>query len=187
MAVALAALLAGGALGMLAGFLIAQWRAARQLAQSDERLRTAFDSVAAATLRANSEAFLRLAHEALGREQVIGANALKERETAIIQLIEPLRVALERTESQVQTLERERREAFAGLKVQIENLVGNNAQLQRETRSLVDALRRPEVRGRWGELTLRRVVELAGMSAHCDFTEHLHPTSSCICPMDVTS
>jgi DNA recombination protein RmuC len=173
-AVALAALLAGGALGMLAGFLLAQWRAARNLAQSDERLRSAFDSVAAETLRANSEAFLRLARESLSREHVIGASALKERETAITQLIEPLRVALERTEAQVQSLERERRDAFAGLKVQIENLTGNNAQLQRETRSLVDALRRPEVRGRWGELTLRRVVELAGLSAHCDFTEQLH-------------
>ncbi len=61
-----------------------------------------------------------------------------------------------------------------GSSVQIENLAGNNAQLQRETRALVDALRRPEVRGRWGEMTLRRVVELAGLSAHCDFTEQLH-------------
>ena len=172
-AVALAGLLAGGALGMLAGFLIAQWRAARHLAQSDERLRTTFDSVAAETLRANSETFLRLAREALSREHVVGEHALKEREVAISQLVEPMRLALERTESQAQSLERERRDAFAGLKVQIENLAGNNAQLQRETRALVDALRRPEVRGRWGELTLRRVVELAGMSAHCDFTEQL--------------
>ena len=105
-----------------------------------------------------------MAREALSREHVIGASALKEREVAIGQLVEPLRVALERTEAQVQSLERERRDAFASLRVQIETLAGGHAQLQRETRALVTALRRPEVRGRWGEITLRRVVELAGMS-----------------------
>jgi len=152
-AVALAALIAGAAGGMLAGFLLAQRRAARELAQSDARLRAAFDSVAGETLRANSEVFLRMAREALSREHVIGASALKEREVAISQLIEPLRVALERTEAQVQALERERRDAFASLRVQIETLAGGHAQLQRETRALVTALRRPEVRGRWGEIT----------------------------------
>jgi DNA recombination protein RmuC len=170
----LAALIAGAAIGMLAGFLLAQWRAARHLAQSDARLRAAFDSVAGETLRANSEVFLRMAREALSREHVIGERALKEREVAISQLIEPLRMALERTEAQAQSLERERRDAFTSLRVQIETLAGGHAQLQRETRALVTALRRPEVRGRWGEITLRRVVELAGLSAHCDFTEQKH-------------
>ena len=93
---------------------------------------------------------------------------------AIAQLVEPLRAALERTEAQVQSLERERRDAFTSLRTQIESLAGGQAQLQRETRNLVTALRRPEVRGRWGELTLRRLVELAGLSEHCDFTEQLH-------------
>jgi DNA recombination protein RmuC len=87
--------------------------------------------------------------------------------------VEPLRAALERTEAQVQALERERRDAFTTLRTQIETLAGGQAQLQRETRNLVTALRRPEVRGRWGELTLRRLVELAGLSEHCDFTEQL--------------
>jgi DNA recombination protein RmuC len=174
LAVALAALIAGAALGMLAGYLLAQRRAASDLARSDARLRAAFDSVAGETLRANSEVFLRMARESLSREHVIGESALKEREVAIGQLIEPLRVALERTEAQVQGLERERRDAFASLRVQIETLAGGHAQLQRETRALVTALRRPEVRGRWGEITLRRVVELAGLSAHCDFTEQQH-------------
>ncbi|HTU59693.1 MAG TPA: DNA recombination protein RmuC, partial [Polyangiales bacterium] len=99
---------------------------------------------------------------------------LKERELAIAQLVEPLRAALERTEAQVQSLERDRRDAFASLRTQIETLNSGQVQLQRETRNLVTALRRPEVRGRWGELTLRRVVELAGMAEHCDFTEQLH-------------
>ena len=143
------------------------------LEQSETRLRAAFDSLAGETLRTNSELFLRLSREALGRDQVIAQGALKERELAIAHLVEPLRAALERTEAQVQALERERRDAFTTLRTQIETLAGGQAQLQRETRNLVTALRRPEVRGRWGELTLRRLVELAGLNEHCDFTEQL--------------
>jgi DNA recombination protein RmuC len=193
--------LAGLLTGMLFGALITQLRGARRiealrvdlasaqvrleagsmqeadrlslLEQSETRLRAAFDSLAGETLRMNSELFLRLAREALGRDQAIAQGALKERELAIAQLVEPLRTALERTEAQVQALERERREAFGALRTQLEGLAGGQAQLQRETRNLVTALRRPEVRGRWGELTLRRLVELAGLSEHCDFTEQL--------------
>jgi len=143
------------------------------LEQSEARLRAAFDSLASETLRTNSELFLQLARESLGRDQVIAEGALRERETAIAQLVLPLRTALERTEAQVLSLERERREAFATLRTQIETLAGGQAQLQKETRNLVTALRRPEVRGRWGELTLRRLVELAGLSEHADFSEQL--------------
>ena len=134
---------------------------------------TSFESLASETLRGNSEQFLQLAREALGREQVLAQGTLKEREAAIAQLIEPLRSALERTETQVAALERERREAFVALRTQIEALTTGQSDLQRETRNLVGALRRPEVRGRWGELSLRRLIELAGMSEHCDFTEQL--------------
>jgi len=147
------------------------------LEQSETRLRAAFDSLAGEALRANNELFLQLARETLGRDQAVAEGALKEREAAVAQLVLPLRVALERTEAQVQALERERREAFASLRTQIETLSGGQAQLSRETRNLVTALRRPEVRGRWGELTLRRLVELAGLTEHCDFTEQLRVTS----------
>jgi DNA recombination protein RmuC len=143
------------------------------LEESEARLRAAFDSLAGETLRSNSELFLRLAREALGRDQAIAQSSLQERETAIAQLVEPLRAALEKTEAQVQALERDRRDAFSSLRTQIEALATGQSQLQRETRNLVTALRRPEVRGRWGELTLRRLVELAGMAEHCDFTEQL--------------
>jgi DNA recombination protein RmuC len=188
--------------GALLGALVVQLRAARQLEQlrvqlataqtrleastlqetervalleqSEARLRAAFDSLAGETLRTNSEVFLQLARESLGREQAVAHGALKEREAAIAQLVDPLKSALERTEAQVQALEHERREAFASLRTQIETLAGGQTQLQRETRNLVTALRRPEVRGRWGELTLRRLVELAGLSEHCDFSEQLH-------------
>lgn len=144
------------------------------LEQSETRLRAAFESLAGKTLRSNSELFLQLAREALGRDQAIAAGTLKERETAIAQLLEPIRAALQKTEAQVEAFERERREAFSSLRTQIETLANGQTQLQRETRNLVTALRRPEVRGRWGELTLRRLVELAGMAEHCDFTEQLN-------------
>ena len=144
------------------------------LEQSETRLRASFDTLAGETLRSNSELFLRLARESLGRDQAIATGGLKERETAIAQLVEPLRVALERTEQQTQALERERRDAYAALRTQIESLASGQSQLQRETRNLVTALRRPEVRGRWGEITLRRLVELAGLAEHCDFTEQVH-------------
>ncbi|MBW4052256.1 MAG: DNA recombination protein RmuC [Proteobacteria bacterium] len=144
------------------------------LEQSESRLRASFDVLAGETLRANSELFLQLAREALGRDQAVAAGTLKEREAAIAQLVQPLRAALERTEQQSQALERERRDAYATLRTQIESLASGQIQLQRETRNLVTALRRPEVRGRWGEITLRRLVELAGLAEHCDFTEQLH-------------
>lgn len=195
LAVALAALLAGAVLGMLVGHIRAAQRIeglrvalveaqtrlegsllqdkerVDLLEQSETRLRVAFDSIAGATLRSNSELFLRLAREALGRDQALAQGALKERETAIAALVEPLRSALQRSEEQVQTIERERRDTFSALRTQIETLAGGQVQLQKETRNLVTALRRPEVRGRWGELTLRRLVELAGLSEHCDFSE----------------
>ncbi len=199
-----AALLTGAALalGALVGFLLGQLRALKRsetlraeleaaraqleaerraqsersgaLAQAEQRLRESFDSLAAQALKNNNELFLAVARETLGREQTLAQSGLKERETAIAQLIQPLRSALEKTEEHVQSLERERREAYTALRTQIESLASGQSQLQRETRNLVTALRRPEVRGRWGEVTLRRLVELAGLSEHCDFTEQAH-------------
>ena len=190
------------AFGALLGFLLAQLRALKQsgalraqletaraqleaerraqaersatLAQAEQRLRESFEALAAQALKNNNELFLTVARETLGREQALAQSGLKERESAIAQLIQPLRSALEKTEQQAQSLERERREAYAALRTQIESLASGQTQLQRETRNLVTALRRPEVRGRWGEVTLRRLVELAGLTEHCDFTEQVH-------------
>lgn len=192
------ALLTGGVIGWLAGRLGASRRAEqlrgeleaararvaadaeRQreqlqlLERSEAQLRMAFDELAGQTLRANSEMFLQLARETLGREQAEAQSTLREREATLTQLLGTIRTTLEKTEKQVESLERERREDFTSLRTQIAGVTAGQAQLERETRNLVTALRRPEVRGRWGELTLRRCVELAGMSAHCDFTEQLH-------------
>jgi DNA recombination protein RmuC len=167
-------LLAGLLLGAVAALLIAWWYARRQgqaTAEIEARLGGRFAELAGSALRDNSDMFLKLARESFAREQAGAQTSLKEREAALGQMVEPIRKALEKTEQQLLSFERDRRDAFTSLRTQLEQLtLGQNA-LQRETRNLVGALRRPEVRGRWGELTLRRVVEVAGMSEHCDFTE----------------
>jgi DNA recombination protein RmuC len=102
----------------------------------------------------------------------------RRREEQLSQLVSPLQAALDATRTQAQQLDSEQRDTQANLRGQIEQLARGQAGLERETRNLVTALRRPEVRGRWGELTLRRVVELAGLVEHCDFTEQLQVSGS---------
>ena len=165
-------LLAGGVLYVL--LRAAAQRQLLQLEAAELRLRASVAELAQQALRENSDHFLKLARESFAREQAGMQGALREREVALAQLVEPIRSALEKSETQIQAMERERRDAFTSLRTQIETLATGQSALQRETRNLVTALRRPEVRGRWGELTLRRVVELAGLSEHCDFTEQLN-------------
>jgi DNA recombination protein RmuC len=153
-------------------------RTAELLAQSEAQVRAAVESASRLALDANSETFLKLAREVFGRDQAAASATLKEREVAIAQLVEPIKAALAKQEEQSQAFERERRESVGKLGGQIESLVNVHAILQRETRNLSTALRRPEVRGRWGEITLRRVVELAGLSEHCDFTEQVQVESN---------
>jgi len=141
------------------------------IARMREQLQGVFGELARDSLKSNSEVFLQLARERLSREAGDAAAALKERETAIASLVQPIRETLARTEAQIQSIERERIDSFATIKSQMEILASGQSTLSRETRNLVTALRRPDVRGRWGEITLKRLVELAGMSAHVDFTE----------------
>ncbi|HET9864048.1 MAG TPA: DNA recombination protein RmuC [Steroidobacteraceae bacterium] len=146
-------------------------RTAELLAQSEAQVRAAIESASRVALDANSESFLKLAREVFSRDQAAAQATLKERELAIAQLLEPIKESLRKQEEQAQNIVREHRESAGKIAGQIENLVNVQALLQRETRNLSTALRRPEVRGRWGEITLRRVVELAGLSEHCDFEE----------------
>jgi DNA recombination protein RmuC len=139
-----------------------------------EQLQAAFGELARDSLKSNNEVFLQLARERLAREQQEAAAALKDRETAIDSMVQPIRDALARTEAQMQSIERERIDAFATIKSQMEVIASGQNLLSRETRNLVTALRRPDVRGRWGEITLKRLVELSGMIAHVDFTEQQH-------------
>jgi DNA recombination protein RmuC len=141
------------------------------LTRTREQLQGVFGELARDSLRSNSELFLQLARERLGHQASDAAAALKERETAIESLVQPIRETLARTEAQIESIERARIDSFATIQAQMESLASGQSTLSRETRNLVTALRRPDVRGRWGEITLKRLVELAGMSAHVDFTE----------------
>lgn len=150
---------------------------ASALERSMERLKSSFDSMANTSLRSNSELFLQLAREHLGQHQQSAVSALAQREKAIETLLTPIRDALGKTEQQILRIEKERAETFGSLRSSLEAVALGQAALQKETRTLVNALRRPEVRGQWGEMTLRRLAELAGMVEHCDFKEQVHVRS----------
>ncbi len=138
-----------------------------------QRLRGGFDSLAGEALRGNSEVFLQLARQVLNQQQEQAANTLAEREKAVESMLAPVREALTRTHEQIARIEKDRAETFGALRTSIEAVTLGQQALQRETRTLVTALRRPEVRGQWGEMTLRRLAELAGMVEHCDFVEQV--------------
>jgi DNA recombination protein RmuC len=142
--------------------------------RAQEQLRGAFGELARESLQSNSEVFLQLARERLTRQQQDASQVLKERESAIESLVKPIREALAKSEAQIQSIERDRIDSFATMKTQMDVLATGQTALSRETRNLVTALRRPGVRGQWGEITLRRVVELSGMTLHVDFTEQQH-------------
>jgi DNA recombination protein RmuC len=137
----------------------------------ERRFREAFQALSAEALRSNNQGFLDLAQAALGEFREGARGDLAARQQAIEALLEPIRDALARVEGAALGMERERAQAYAGLLEQVRALAGAQRQLQSETASLVRALRAPPVRGRWGEIQLRRVVELAGMLEHCDFVE----------------
>ncbi len=134
-------------------------------------LREAFQALSAEALQSNNTAFLTLAKTALGEFRESAAGDLGARQQAIDELVKPIRESLERVGTQLQTVERERVGAYSALNEQVRSLAVSQQQLHSETANLVRALRMPSVRGRWGEMQLRRVVELAGMLPHCDFLE----------------
>lgn len=149
-------------------------RAEERIAALDEardQLRETFGAMASEALKHNSGEFLRLAQENLKAFHVHAEGSLTQREKAVENLVKPIREALEKTESQIRRMEHERKEAYGSLTKHLETMAESQRLLQGETRNLVQALRRPEVRGQWGELTLKRLAELAGMVDRCDFYE----------------
>ncbi len=130
-----------------------------------------FRAHASAALRSSNEDFLRLASEHLGKILAETKGKLGEHREAIDSTIKPLQEMLKRYEEQIMQIEKQRHETFGSLTQQIRSLSSMQEQLQKETSNLVTALRRPRVSGSWGELGLRRVAELAGMTAYCDFYE----------------
>ncbi len=141
------------------------------LERAEASLRDAFRALAGEALGENGRAFLEMAREALREQRERAEGALRERESAIEGLVAPLRRSLERVDARLGEVEKAREGAYQALREQIRTLAQTEEQLRAEAQRLSSALRSPTARGRWGELQLRRVVELAGLSRHCDFQE----------------
>ncbi|MEX2225672.1 MAG: DNA recombination protein RmuC [Dehalococcoidia bacterium] len=139
------------------------------VSQSEAKLREAFESMSSDALRRNNQSFLELAKETLGSFQQSATGDLEKRQQAIDALVRPIRESLEKFDTKIHDVEKARIDAYAGLKTHLTTLEESQQMLRGETASLVKALRTPHVRGQWGEMQLRRVVEIAGMLEYCDF------------------
>lgn len=139
--------------------------------KAEASLRDAFKALSADALSQNNRRFLELAREALGTVQERADADLARRQAAIAELLTPVKESLDGLDRELQEIEKARAGAYEGLREQVRGLAEGQQHLRAETGSLVRALRTPAARGRWGEMQLRRVVELAGMLEHCDFQE----------------
>ena len=190
-------LLARGRLAGLAAELTGQARAADERAKAaaeraalmeraaqekaallDGQLAERFQVLSAQALDRSTKTFLEIAEGRLSAVNARAAGELDNRRTAVEQMVQPLRDTLARVESQLRESEAARRSSHAALSEQVAIARQSSDQLRTQTQALVTALRRPEARGRWGEMQLRRVVELAGMSNKCDFDEQVSVPSA---------
>lgn len=145
-----------------------------EMEKARANLSETFGSLSNKALKENSVEFLKLAQENLKQFQIQAQNNLNEKEKSFEGLVKPIKETLEKTEKQIREMEVERKQAHGSLTQHLNTMLEAHQALQGETRNLVNALRRPEVRGQWGELTLKRLAELAGMVEHCDFYEQEH-------------
>ncbi|MCE5302750.1 MAG: DNA recombination protein RmuC [Planctomycetaceae bacterium] len=141
------------------------------LDDAKRQLADTFKALAAGALQSNNTSFLELAKTHLEKFQESARGDLEKRQSAIDELVKPVRESLGKVDVKLQELEKSRIEAYSGLIEQVRSLSETQKELRGETANLVKALRRPQARGRWGEIQLRRVVEMAGMLEHCDFVE----------------
>jgi len=139
------------------------------LEETRARLADSFAALSAEALARNNQAFLQLADTALSKTREAARGDLELRQKAIEGIVAPVRESLERVDHKIQELEKARAGAYSTLSEQVRSLLESQTQLRSETGRLVTALRSPSARGRWGEVQLRRVVEMAGMLEHCDF------------------
>jgi len=149
----------------IAGFALA-WLVLRWRSRETEMT---FRALSADALAQNNRTFLDLAQSTLAQTQQAARGDLDLRRQAIADMVTPVRASLEKVDSKIQELEKSRAGAYAALHEQVRGLLDTQAQLRSETGKLVTALRTPSARGRWGEIQLKRVVEMAGMLSHCDF------------------
>lgn len=143
------------------------------LTEAQEKLSNAFKALSAEALKSNNQSFLELAKATLERFQEGAKGDLEKRQQAIDGLVKPLKDSLEKVDTRIQELEKEHTAAYSSLAEHVKTLATTGAQLQAETNRLVTALKTPSVRGRWGEIQLKRVVEIAGMVPYCDFKEQV--------------
>ena len=139
--------------------------------RASEELRNAFKAMASDALKSNNSSFLVIAEETLKRFQSQAKGDLDARQKAVSDMVAPVRDSLNKVDAQIQQMEVARGDAYGELRSQVQSLITTQKELQSQTGNLVRALRTPNVRGRWGEIQLRRVVEIAGMLPYCDFTE----------------
>jgi DNA recombination protein RmuC len=143
----------------------------KQFEQAQKQLRESFQNLANEALDRSSKRFVEMAKHQLEGKKTEFQNVLEQRKQAVEELVKPVRETLDKYQQNLQQMEQARQKAYGTLSQQVQQMAQDQRTLQQETRNLVQALRRPEARGRWGEMQLKRVAELAGMIEHCDFYE----------------
>ena len=147
------------------------------IAEAEKKLADAFSALSSDALRKNNQSFLELAKSTLEKFQEGARGDLDKRQQAISEIVKPVRESLDKVDAKIQEIEKTRAGAYESLTTQVRGLFETQNELRKETSNLVRALHSPTVRGRWGEVQLRRVVEMAGMVDHCDFSEQQTVTS----------
>ncbi len=143
----------------------------RLLTEAKDELSSRFQTLSTQALQDNNQQFLQLAKQVLGNTQADAKADLEKRQQAIQHLLEPLSQSLLKMEAQAKEQGEKQVGAYGELREKIHQLTGLQSTVQQETQRLVEAIRKPQVRGRWGEITLKRVLEMAGMTENCDFIE----------------
>ena len=147
------------------------------LQAAGEEMKAQFQALAASALQSNNASFLQLAKTELEKQQSEAKLELEKREKAVETMVKPISDSLKSVDEHVRELEKSRAVAYGSLSTQVASLLDTQKALQTETGNLVKAMREPQARGRWGELQLRRCLELAGMLEYCDFREQVSVTA----------
>jgi DNA recombination protein RmuC len=160
-----------------AGMLLSWQLAKTHWANSERAIRDAFGSLAADALHKNNQAFVNLAEARLSEKVTEAKGILEGKEKAIDKIIEPLKNSLDKMETKINDLEIKREGAYSNIQTILDGMQKSAQALDKGTQNLISALKSSSMRGRYGEIGLRRVVEFAGMTEHCDFVEQASTAS----------